>query len=127
MLKLNPKQEIVPPQFIVRGAIRDQEGKPRTGLTVKAFDRDFRREAPLGEAITDDQGNYSITYSSKQLGIRAAADMVIKIFQGDRLLQISDVIFNAGKIETRDFVVPETDTVFDRLFQRIKDLLRPRN
>ena len=117
------------PQFIVHGVIRNQDSAPRPGLTVKAFDRNVgTHDTLLGQAVTDDQGNYSITYTTEQLGDKGAADMVISVYQGNNLLQTSDVIFNTGKVETKDFVVPEAvASEFHNLSQNIQSLLRNKN
>jgi hypothetical protein len=113
------------PQFVVHGVIRNQDSAPRPGLTVKAFDRNVGMDDTLlGQTVTDDRGYYSITYTAEQLGDKAAADMVISVYQGNNLLQTSDVIFNMGKVGTRDFVVPEVNPIFNKLRDLIQSLLR---
>src|SRR5690349_9943947 len=55
-----------PSRYHVLGVVRHPNGRPCAGLTVRAYDRDLRREQSLGEARTDDHGQYQITYSREQ-------------------------------------------------------------
>ena len=94
------------PQFVAQGAIRNQDGGPRPGLNLKAFDRNVGMDdALLGEATSDAQGNYSISYTSDKLGGKLAADLVISVYQDGNLLQTSDVIFNASPDVVKDFTI----------------------
>ena len=55
------------PQFVAQGAIRNQDGGPRPGLNLKAFDRNVGMDdVLLGEATSDAQGNYSIQVPNNQ-------------------------------------------------------------
>jgi hypothetical protein len=92
--------------FIVHGKVSSSNGYSQPGLTVKAFDRNVgANDTPLGEAMINAQGNYSITYPIEKLGEKPAADLVICMYQDGKLLQTSDVIFNAKPLETKDFVI----------------------
>ena len=55
----------VEPLRIVSGVIKDEDGKPITGLNIHAFDRDLRSEQLLGSDQTDTRGSYSIHYTAK--------------------------------------------------------------
>jgi hypothetical protein len=91
-------------QFLVQGKVISQDGSPRPGLIVKTFDRNVGVEDTLlGQATTDKQGNYLISYTLKS---KPAADLVIKVYQDNQLLQESGIIFNATIKETKDFVIP---------------------
>jgi len=116
-------QKISSNQRTVQGNAQFSDNSPRSGLTVKAFDRHIGSDDTLpGEAVTDNQGRYSIMYPQEKLGGKSAADLVLMVYSGNKLLQQSDVIFNAQVNETKDFffpvyVVPE--------FQRLSDTIAP--
>jgi hypothetical protein len=97
-------------------------------LTVKAFDRNVGvDDTLLGQATTDAQGNHSIAYTIKQLGGNSAADLVICMYQDDKLLQTSDAIFNAQQTVAKDFLIPLAEKPeFQRLSGVIQPLLRNR-
>ena len=54
----------------VHGTVRTADNNPIPGATVAAFDRDLRKEQPLGNAKTNKLGQYTISYGPKmfQLG-----------------------------------------------------------
>ena len=52
---------------VVKGRITQPDGIPLAELTVRAFDRDLRQESLLGEATTDQDGHYAITYTADKL------------------------------------------------------------
>lgn len=111
------------PQFIVSGMVRDQDNAPRPGLTVKAFDHNSGKDdLLLGMSTTNNQGDYSISYTSQILGGKASADLVISVYQKDRLLQTSDLIFNARQKEIKDFIIPITKAPDS---QRLKNAIQP--
>ncbi len=87
---------VVPPSrldedtsLIVRGTVTTADGQPIRGAIVRAFDRDLRKEQPLGDAETNERGEYSIRYGSAQF---ASADvpsaptpkLIVRAFVGDR-------------------------------------------
>jgi hypothetical protein len=110
-------------QFLVGGIVRDQNNVPKPGLTVKAFDRNAGAEDTLlGKANTDAQGTYSIEYTTKNLGGKTSANLVLSVYMDDRLLQTSDIIFNARQKEIKDFIIANT-AEFD--FQRPKKTILP--
>lgn len=112
-------------QFIVSGMVRDQDNAPRPGLTVKAFDRNSGKDDIfLGMSTTNNQGNYSIGYTSQILGVKASADLVISVYKNDELLQTSDLIFNAGQKEIKDFIIPINKAPeYEHLKNKIQPLL----
>ena len=116
------------PQFVVSGIVRDQNNAPRPGLTVKAFDRNSGKDdILLGTATTNNQGNYSIGYTSQILGGKASADLVISVYQNDRLLQTSDLIFNAGQKVIKDFIIPITKAPDSQRFKKTIQPLQRKN
>lgn len=48
--------------FVVRGTVRDSNGRPHIGLVVVAYDRDLRRWQELGRAETNGEGQFEIPY-----------------------------------------------------------------
>jgi hypothetical protein len=110
----------------VHGQITDQNGSPQSGLAVKAFDRNIGKVDTLfGQAATDAQGNYRITYASKQLDGKSTADLVVAVYQGESLLQTSDVIFDASPEVVKDFTIAmDQGPEFQRLAAKIEPLLR---
>ena len=110
-------------QFVVSGMVLDQDKAPRSGLTVKAFDRNpGKDDILLGRSTTNNLGNYSIGYTSQILGGKASADLVICVYQNDMLLLTSDLIFNARQKETKDFIIPITKSPDS---QRLKNTIQP--
>ncbi|SEO46411.1 carboxypeptidase-like regulatory domain-containing protein [Nitrosovibrio sp. Nv6] len=102
---------------IVRGIIRYADGAPLPDVVVRAFDRDMRAEALLGNTVTDAEGFYEITYSVGQFQAKKAqADLVMRVFrqgEGEEEIAVSDIVFDASlqqaidmEIESRKFPGP---------------------
>ncbi|SOD41646.1 carboxypeptidase-like regulatory domain-containing protein [Nitrosovibrio sp. Nv4] len=102
---------------IVRGIIRYADGTPLPDVVVRAFDRDMRAEALLGNTVADAEGFYEITYSVGQFQAKKAqADLVMRVFrQGEEEeeIAVSDIVFDASlqqaidvEIESRKFPGP---------------------
>jgi hypothetical protein len=87
----------------VRGQVTMPAGAAAAGYTVRAFDRDLRREQQLGaDAVTDTDGHYEIGYSAAQFAAAdggSGADLVVRVFasagQRGRMLAESATMFNA--------------------------------
>ncbi|MBV6447993.1 hypothetical protein [Nitrosomonas sp.] len=64
----------MPEQYTITGTIIPSEGVNRFGIKIQAFDRDLpslerrTKSAPqiLGEAVTDVEGHFQITYTLEQ-------------------------------------------------------------
>jgi hypothetical protein len=124
-VKKKPVKKLIP--FIVRGKITDQDGAPRPGLIVKASARNIGKDDELlGQAITNSEGYYFISYTVGNVGGNTATvNLIISVYQSAVLLQSSDVIFNAAQQTTKDFVIPVTDEPqFEIIENNIKPLLR---
>src|SRR5678815_3236531 len=63
-----PEPEPKPDPLVVKGRITQADGGRVAGATVRAFDKDMRAEQPLGQAVTDKNGNYEIEYTAAQFG-----------------------------------------------------------
>jgi len=92
--------------FVVRGTVESADGQPLSGAVVRAFDRDLRKEQPLGAAKTDDRGQYIIRYGSEHFAtgdvpLAPAPKLIVRAFLGD--LQIADDVTRPQP--TRDEVV----------------------
>lgn len=118
-----------PDQFIVKGTIRQFDNKPFVGATVRAFDRDFRREELLGEKLTDHTGYYEISYSRTQFSRaeKDSADLIVRVYSEAARLPLveSDIIFNAKPIEVVDLVTIQGKdrSLYERLILELRLLL----
>ena len=120
------KRKSAAAELRVQGKITDQNGQPLSGLTVAAFDMNVGvADIQLGEATSDFLGQYAIDYNPGQLNGKANADIVLRIYQDKHLMLTSDVIFNAGTLETKDFVLSITpNPEFQDLLASIQPLIR---
>lgn len=94
--------------FTVSGRVSRSDGSPLAGLTVTAFDCDMRHEQPLGEAKTDAQGAYTITYRRSQFrrADKAQADLRIRVTDEDGIaVAASEIVFNAEPAQTIDLTL----------------------
>jgi hypothetical protein len=93
-------------EFSVSGTVRTAAGRPIAGAAVCAFDRDLRKEQPLGQpATTNSKGEYSIAYTSDQFksAEHGGLDVIVRAFDAaGALLAASETRFNAGPQETVD-------------------------
>ena len=117
-------------RYRVLGTISYPNGRAGTKLTVRAFDRDLRHEQPLGEAQTDGQGFYEISYSREQFARaeEASADLFIRVFQGKKALYdppIEATLFNAPALAVLNIVLAEDDTQPLVEFQLILSTVTP--
>jgi len=101
--------QLAAPIFQVRGqVVLKSDGSPAVGLIVRAFDKDLRREEPLGEAKTDEKGLYAIVYTA-ELFARAekkSADLVLRAFApSGELLATSEIMFNAPSVATVNLTI----------------------
>jgi hypothetical protein len=130
-----PKKKIIKPPLrpiktlsrLVQGTIFDQTSAPRVGLTIKAFDRNLGiADTLLGQATTDQKGHYLIAYTAKQLKGKAAADLVVSVYQAGQLLQTVEDIFNAPPDAILDFIIPVTRVPeFQEIFTKVQPLMNP--
>ena len=91
--KLGQLDQPEPDGFVVRGTVHNSNGQPLARAVVRAFDRDLRKEQKLGEAPTDDRGQYLIKYGLKDfasgdLPSATGPSLVVRAFLGEQ--QIAD-------------------------------------
>lgn len=109
--------------FIVRGQLRQPDGSSLSGVKVRAYHKELRREKLLGEAITDDNGCYEIKPAV------ASADLILRAIgpKGEELAA-SDVRFHSGQEETIDLrasrILRRSPSEFERLSEDIKPHLK---
>jgi len=94
--------------FVVRGTVREVNGKVSAGVTMRAFDRDLRSEELLGETRADANGKYEIRYSPEQFrrAEKGSADLLVAAFDDkEQQLVSSPIIFNAQPEEIVDLSI----------------------
>jgi len=119
----------------IQGTIYDPFNAPLPDVLVQAFDRDLRTEELLGEARTDAQGKYAITYkeeSFEEAEGKKSADIFLRI-----AIRLTDTVqqeiarspihFNVPEDYVLDFKIDGTPNVgaseFDTLLAAIAPLL----
>jgi hypothetical protein len=111
-LNTETKTETPPRDYwIVRGRVTDRSGKGLSGVFVSIYDEDLFFDDRLGQAETDAQGNYSLTYRTYDFRdlIERQPDLYLKVIdrQGDVLHTYKGhVWYEAGRIETIDLEIP---------------------
>lgn len=94
--------------FIVKGHVRQVNGKPVVEALVRAYDRDLRSEQFLNEKRTDAQGCYEISYTAAQFSRddKGTADLRVGVNDNNgRELVSSPIYFNAGPVAIIDIVI----------------------
>lgn len=119
---------------IIQGIVIDANDQPLSRLLVKAYDRDMRSEAFLGECVTDAQGKYKISYSAEQFNLaeKETADLCMRVYTsgGKHVLfetDLEEVRFNASDNETIDITVTgevlAEENEFDLITREISGLV----
>jgi len=95
--------------WVVRGRVT-KAGKGLSGVFVSIYDDDLFFDDRLGEAETDEQGNYSLTYQTADFRdlIERKPDLRLKVLDrhGDVLHTYEGQIwYEAGRIETIDIEI----------------------
>jgi hypothetical protein len=76
-------------RFVVRGRLFEIDGdtgadsRPLKAMVVRAYDKDMRNEATLGETATDQHGRYEIVYTRDQFNRaeKRTADLIVRAFK----------------------------------------------
>ena len=117
---------------VVYGVVSLADETPVPNLRVVAIDRDFRAEQVLGEALTDNQGRYSIAYRTADAARaeKGSADVGIRVFttDGKTLLRAPtsrDLVMNAPVEARIDVTVSLPEGAVPSEFARIAASLRP--
>lgn len=117
--------------FIVRGVVKDTDGRPLGRVAVCAYDCDLRHKEKLGCTLTDADGLYEIAYSPEQFrrAEKAAADLRVRAFAPDNATELaaSQTLFNAPARAVVDLEVTatllHTDSEWERHGQALPALL----
>jgi hypothetical protein len=121
-----------PPAYTVSGVVRLDDGTPVPGLVVVAIDQDFRAVQTLGEATSDRNGRYQITYTAAAFARaeKGAADLGVRVLTADRKTTLyaptsRDLIMNAPRDAVIDVTVALPEGAVESEFERIKRELLP--
>jgi hypothetical protein len=122
-------------RLIVYGKVTDRHNRPLRGLLVQAFDRDMRSEELVGEAITGQDGQYVINYTSEKFSRaeKNSADLLMRVFaEGESKValyedSLDSVRFNCSALEEIDIhigrlILPEVNE-FDQVLGEIGPLI----
>jgi hypothetical protein len=108
-----PPQTKTPPRdfWVVRGRVTDRSGKGLSGVFVSIYDEDLFFDDRLGQAETDAQGNYSLTYRTQDFRdlIERKPDLYLKVIDSDgEVLHTykGHIWYESGRVETIDVVIP---------------------
>jgi hypothetical protein len=96
--------------WVVRGRVTDASGEGVSGVFVSIYDEDLFFDDRLGEAETDEQGNYSVTYQTADFRdlIERKPDLRLKVLDRDgEVLHTHEgqIWYEAGRIETVDIQI----------------------
>ena len=119
-------------QFLVRGQVLFRDGLPVPDLTVRAFNKEIRREDLLGQVTTDATGNFEIWYSEHQLPAeKRYADLIVRAYKPDpkqpgaieQLLAESQVIYAAQTVEkVRLLITGGAETTWSEYEQLLSEI-----
>lgn len=92
-------------QCIVRGEVRQANGRPLDSALVQAIEKGLRgRDQPLGETQSDERGRYEITYS-RQAGKKCTA-LIVRVLSANNELSVeSELIHKPEREQVVDLMV----------------------
>jgi hypothetical protein len=118
-------------RFIVRGTITDTRQQPIVGITVRAFDKDLpslNRDELLGEAVTDAEGRYTVTFTEERFrrNERARADVYIVVVDREgAIVGQSPAYFNPEAELDIDLQIASTTVGRLSEYEQLTGLLQP--
>jgi hypothetical protein len=67
--------------WVVSGTVTDADGQPLAGVMVRLFDRDRKFDDKLGAALTNEKGEYKVTYIRQDFseGAEPGADLYLVV------------------------------------------------
>lgn len=119
---------VVEQTYWLSGAIELENGQAARSFFVQAFDKGLRKEQLLGEAMVDKVGNYTISYSNKDIirTDRGSADLFIKVFgPKQQLVGQSEILFKAPAKAKLNYQVKANDAPPVSTFELIGTALSP--
>jgi hypothetical protein len=107
-LVVTPSDEEI--TFIVRGQVLKSDGAFFVGGAVRASHEGAAGQTPLGEGVTDGEGRYSISYSSRI--VSGPINLRVQVYDGNgKLLAQSDLISGAKPKEIVNLTIPIAEPV----------------
>jgi hypothetical protein len=100
-----------PDAWVVRGRVTDESGVGLGGLIVSVYDKDLFFDDRLGQAETDENGDYSLIYRTEDFRdfIERKPDIYVKVLdrKGKTLYTSKKVRYEAGRVEIVNVVIGE--------------------
>jgi len=115
-----------PSEFVVRGHVTGASD----GYFVRAYDKDFRSEEPLGDSPLDANHNYEIGYSRDKFkrAEKATADLRVAVFEpSGRELVSSEIYYNASAEITIDLTAgpePALPSEYERYVTELEGIMQ---
>ena len=99
-----------PGTWVVKGRVTDQANKGVAGVFVSVYDKDLFFDDRLGQAMTDNNGSYSLTYQTDDFRdlIEKRPDLYLKVIdnKGNTVhTRKGRTWFEAGRVETIDIQI----------------------
>lgn len=94
-------------EWLVKGRVTDKSGKGLKGLVVAVYDKDLFFDDAIGETLTDNEGNYSLSYYAEDFRflIERKADLYVIVSDrnGNKLHDgKNETRHNVGRVEIID-------------------------
>jgi choline dehydrogenase-like flavoprotein len=74
-------------EYVIKGRIRDSEGKPLSGISVNGFDKDVISSDLLGSSTTDNSGHFEIPFNTSNFDrfhVEREPDVYLKIIDSNK-------------------------------------------
>lgn len=92
--------------YTVTGTVSSPDRAGLGGLRVEIVDKNVGRDDSLVETITDERGQYSLTFNIKSDGRKKAPDLQARVYSHQTFLAASAVRYNATTQETLNVTLP---------------------
>ena len=121
-------------KYSISGRVKTEKNIPAPGFMVRAYDIKIGKQLYLGEAITDDKGQYNIDYSHIifKYPKGQAIDLQTKVFKNAMTkveLGKSNIILNAKRSEWINLTIPANAyrgaSEFEQMEKEIIKLIKP--
>ncbi len=104
--------------WVVRGRVTDETGIGMKGLMVRLFDKDRRYDDKLGATLTDEEGDFTISYRIQDFreGPEPGADLYLSVMdaEGKELYSSEKAVrFDAGREEVFDITIRKEEDADD--------------
>lgn len=112
----------------IQGLVTDAAGIAAVGLQVEAYDHTVIGQERIAATTSATDGHFVMTYDKSTLGDKAAADLQIRVHNGDgKVLAESDIVFEASQHVNIDMIVDRSTvpspTEYGRLLEKVAPLL----